>query len=288
MARVDRRRSKGAKPNAGVTKASARTSAMAPTIEDTMFFPRLRRHAKWMFVFLALMFAVGFVGFGVGAGGTGIGDILRSSGSSDLPSVSDARKKTTANPYDAQAWRDLSTALQTEGQTNEAIVALKTYSSLKPGDVEARRELAGLYLALATAKAREVQSLQLQAAFAGASQNFPGSLTVNGTSIVDDKIGKAVNAKASEKISAAIEASNAAATDAVATYEQIADLQPNDPNVQLELASTAEQSQNFEVAITAYERFLKLAPDDPNAPIVKTQLKKLRSQVSASASGQSG
>ena len=34
-----------------------------------MFFPRLRRQAKWMFVFLALVFGVGFVAFGVG--GTG-------------------------------------------------------------------------------------------------------------------------------------------------------------------------------------------------------------------------
>ena len=31
-----------------------------------MFFPRLRRQAKWVFLFLALVFALGFVGFGVG------------------------------------------------------------------------------------------------------------------------------------------------------------------------------------------------------------------------------
>ena len=31
-------------------------------IEDTLFFTRIRRHAKWMFVFLALAFGVGFVG----------------------------------------------------------------------------------------------------------------------------------------------------------------------------------------------------------------------------------
>ena len=37
-------------------------------IEDTMFFPRLRRHAKWMFLFLALAFGLGFVGFGVEIG----------------------------------------------------------------------------------------------------------------------------------------------------------------------------------------------------------------------------
>ncbi len=154
MARFDRGGPKGAKPNAGVAKPSARTSTMAPAIEDTMFFPRLRRHAKWMFVFLALVFAVGFVGFGVGAGGTGIGDILRDSGGTgDLPSVSEARKQTEERPQDAQAWRDLSTALQTEGETAPAIDALVRYTELKTGDAEAKRELAGLYLALANAEA---------------------------------------------------------------------------------------------------------------------------------------
>ena len=42
-----------------------------------MFFPRLRRQAKWVFVLLALVFAFGFVAFGVGSGSTGISDILR-------------------------------------------------------------------------------------------------------------------------------------------------------------------------------------------------------------------
>ena len=37
--------------------------------EDQLFFSRLRRHAKWMFVLLAAVFAVGFVAFGVGLGG---------------------------------------------------------------------------------------------------------------------------------------------------------------------------------------------------------------------------
>jgi len=35
-----------------------------------MFFPRLRRQAKWVFVFLAAVFCLGFVFFGVGSGST--------------------------------------------------------------------------------------------------------------------------------------------------------------------------------------------------------------------------
>lgn len=289
MARFDRGGAKGAKPNAGVAKASPRSSTMAPAIEDTMFFPRLRRHAKWMFVFLALVFAVGFVGFGVGAGGTGIGDILRNNGSSSgLPSVSDARKATEKRPQDAQAWRDLSTALQTDGKTQEAIAALASYSALKPRDVDALREMAGLYLALATSKQNEARQIQLAAAYNGVSQTFPGALEVNGTTILDGRIGAAVNNEATTKVSDLLSQSSSAAVRAISSYQKVAALRPDDPNVQLELASTAEQASQPQVAIAAYERFLALAPDDPNASIVKAQLKQLRQQVAASASGQSG
>jgi len=102
-----------------------------------MFFPRLRRHAKWMFVFLALVFGLGFVVFGVGAGGTGIGDIFRDQGTSSGQSVSDARKEAEAHPKNPQAWRDLATALQTEGETAAAIDALDRAITLKPKAADA-------------------------------------------------------------------------------------------------------------------------------------------------------
>ncbi len=97
------------------------------SIEDTMFFPRFRRHAKWVFVLLALIFGLGFVVFGVGAGGTGIGDILRgdNSGSGGSPSVKKALAATEKTPNDPEAWRELSTAYQTDGKNTEAIDALR-------------------------------------------------------------------------------------------------------------------------------------------------------------------
>jgi hypothetical protein len=252
---------------------------MAPAIEDTMFFPRLRRHAKWMFVFLALVFAVGFVGFGVGAGGTGVGDIFRGDqGSSGVPSVSEARKQTEETPKNAQAWRDLSTALQTEGETDEAIAALTTYTTLKPKDVDGLRELVGLYLASATAKGNAAQEIQLQAAFAGASQNFPGSLSVNGTSIVDNKIGRRSTPRR-RRITAASPIEQAARA-----RHHLRDrrAQPNDLNVgSSRIDGQQMQNSSRDQGVRA---FLVLAPDDPNASIVKTQLN-AEETVSASASG---
>ena len=42
-----------------------------------MFFMRLRRSTKPVFIFLALVFALSFVFLGVGSGSSGIGDLLR-------------------------------------------------------------------------------------------------------------------------------------------------------------------------------------------------------------------
>ena len=41
-----------------------------------MFFPKIRAHAKWVFVLLAIVFAGSFVFLGVGSGSSGLGDLL--------------------------------------------------------------------------------------------------------------------------------------------------------------------------------------------------------------------
>ena len=106
MARFEKSRPKSAKPHAAV--ATQRRATTAPSIEDTMFFPRLRRHAKWMFVFLAITFASSFVLFGVGTGFGGLQDILlQNNGVAGGPSESSARDRIAENPKDAQAYRDL-------------------------------------------------------------------------------------------------------------------------------------------------------------------------------------
>ncbi len=297
MARFDKSSTKRTKPNAAVAASPAKKSGSAPkrrqtapSIEDTMFFPRLRRHAKWMFVFLAVALGGGFVVFGVGAGGTGIGDLFRNGNSgSGSPSISKARSETEKHPKDAQAWLDLSTALQTDGKTDEAIGALTQYTTLKPKDADGLRELAGLYLSQSSEKQQTAQILQLQASYNGAGGTFPGVLTVKGVPVVDDRISQALIEQSSVAVNTTLSAAQTASSQAVATYQRIAALQPRDPNVQLELAQTAQQVGDNATAIAAYDKFLTLAPDDPNASIVKQQLKALKKaeagQVSPSTSG---
>jgi tetratricopeptide (TPR) repeat protein len=241
-----------------------------------MFFPRLRRHAKWMFLLLALVFALGFVGFGVGAGGVGFGDILKGrGGSSGTPSVSSLQKKINENPKDAQAFRDLSTALQTEGKTSDAIDALQSYIQLKPKDADALRELAGLYLAQAAAAQQRAQVLQIRSAFLASAATVNGTIVLGGSPLIPDPITNAVSTSIEQDLSTAVGEQRQAAASAVSTYKRVVALNPRDPNVQLELANSAAQAGDPTTEMAAFKTFLKLAPSDPSAPLVRSQLKKL-------------
>ncbi len=255
-----------------------------------MFFVRLRRHAKWMFVFLAVIFAGGFVIFGVGANnaGTGIGDVLGAGGGSDgVASVSDARERVEENPKDADARRELATALETDGQNDAAIEALVGYVELRPKDQDALRELAGLYLTAGNLHQQEAQNAQTRAAYLTAGSTFaePLKLGKEGVTLGEDPITTAITTEANEAITAALGESQEVYTEAVKTYEKLAGVVPKDPNVQLELAQTAEQVRDYPKALAAYQRFLKLAPDDTSAEIVKAQIKQLQAALQPAASG---
>jgi regulator of sirC expression with transglutaminase-like and TPR domain len=136
----------------------------------------------------------------------------------------------------------------------------------------------------ATERQRDAQLLQVRAAFQAPSQGFPSLTGSAGQTIFPDRISTAVNSQASGEINAALQDAQTEATLAVDAYKRLVALQPNDPNVQLELAQAAQQVGDAATAIGAYERFLTLAPDDPSADVVRQQLKQLRAAAS-SASG---
>jgi tetratricopeptide (TPR) repeat protein len=254
-----------------------------------MFFTRLRGHAKWMFVFLALVFAVGFVGFGIGANqNASIGDLLRGSGgtSGGNVSVSDARKDVEKSPKSPQALRTLSTALQEDGQTDEAIVVLNRYLALRPKDKEALQELAGLHLGRATALARDAQAAQVRASYLIFDSALTQPLNLGkGATLGPDPIEEAISTQANQSVNEAYTSAQAAFQKAEETYDKLAAAAPRDPNVQLELAQAAQQSGDTKKAIAAYQRFIELAPDDPTTPIVKQQIAQLKAAQASASSG---
>ena len=241
-----------------------------------MFFPRLRRHAKWMFAALAVVFALGFVGFGVGAGGVGFGDILRGRSTSGIPSISDSEKRVLDNPKDAQAFRDLATAEQAAGKTDDAIESLESFVALRPRNTDVLRELAGLYLAKASAAQERAQIANYRAAYLAPGTALASAIQLGDKPLDPDPISQAVSGKITEESSAAYVEAQEASAKAVETYHRITVVLPKDPSVQLELAQAAQSAGDTATTIAAYETFLKIAPDDPTAVEVRRLLKQLR------------
>ena len=140
-------RRKRTKADARRRRRRAQATAPAPIASQTMFFPRLRRSAKWVFLALAIVFAAGFTIFGVGSGSGfgGISELWNNNNNTTKSSVSEtaARKRIQQNPNDVQAYRDLAEALQVKGDLQGAVVALRHVTRLRPGDVLGSGTLTG-------------------------------------------------------------------------------------------------------------------------------------------------
>jgi tetratricopeptide (TPR) repeat protein len=279
--------------------ANARTAAVAapkrqkpPQWQDELFFQRLRTHAKWAYVGLAVAFVLGFVLLGVGSGSTGISDVLGnmfSSSSGGGTSISKLQKKVDKSPTNAAAWRDLATAFEQKQRTQDAVNALERYTALKPRDQNALAELASEYGTLATTYATDYSIAQAEASqFAAPGSVFaPPSTTPFGKAFADptalqDPISASVQSLASTRQSTAYSNFQTAQKNAEAAYQKLVKLNPSDATTQIQLGQAAQSAGDSKVAIAAYEAFLKLAPTDPLAPQVKQALKQLKPAAASS------
>ena len=153
MARGTQHRKRRPQTNARLTPAPAgpKRTNKRPAYEEQLFFGRLRVHAKWIFVLMAMVFVGTFVFLGVGSGSTGIGQVVQNlfnGTSASGPSLSSLQKKTQEHPKDAAAWLAYANKLQ-QKQPDAAAQALVTYTTLRPKDQNALQQLAGIYLARA-------------------------------------------------------------------------------------------------------------------------------------------
>lgn len=245
-----------------------------------------------MFAALAVVFAVGFVIFGVGSGSTGFGHLLGGNLFGHVGrhpsqvSVSDARNRIKKNPNDAGAFLQLATALQTQGRTGEAIDALERYTRLQPKDEDSLRQLAGLYLTQAGRLRNEARLAQFNAQTQlGGSSFLPPPTTPLGQGIGQDPIEQALGARVNTSVTDAYTRTQNEYGKALGAFRRVAALTPDDSSIQIQLADAAQQAGDTPTAIAAYRRFLKLAPDDPNASAVKQQIKVLQSALPGGPSG---
>ncbi len=255
--------------------------------EDTLFFNRLRKQAKWVFILLVVAFGLGFVLFGVGSSNvSGLGDIFNGvGGGGGGPSVSKPLKATQRNPKDAGAWKDLATAYELKQDYAAAIPAWETYTRLRPKDADALQHLAGDYQQQLDTRAAEAQAAQLDVQIAQPTAFGPPADSPLGRALgaTPDPLLQAATAVAADRANTAYSAYQDTALNVERVYQRLAALQPTDPGSQLQVAQAAEIASDFATAIAAYKRFVTLAPDDASAPQAKARIKTLQAQLAGSS-----
>jgi tetratricopeptide (TPR) repeat protein len=255
-----------------------------PTAEQTMFFPRLRRQAKWMFVFLAFVFAAGFVFFGVGSG-SGIGDLLRGNlnifgggGSTTSSSVEKALKRTRQHPNDPAAWDSLATAYSTDGKLTKANQALEHLLRLRPNDVDALQRVAGFYENRGSEKNAAAQRLVSQAPVTFGTVLGVPQTTQLGQMLGQDQVAQYVTQRANTLLTEA----NESLKKDEQLYKRIARLQRTDVNTQYHYAQLADFLGDTKAAIAAYRKVVRLAPSDPTAAQAKQRIAALTASAGPS------
>ena len=271
-----------AKPKTPARARRHHKSGGNPT--QQLFFERMRRKAKFVYFLLALLFAITFAFLGVGSGSSGLSDlftninIFHHSGTS----VSSAQKEIQKNPAAAKGYRDLATAYEGKAETASAITALQQYVAINKKDGKALSELAGLQLSQAADYQNQYgNAYQIQQQVSPSTSFLPtGKL---GTAIGTNPIEQAQSSLAGQNASNLGQRMSLSYADAVATYQQLAKLHPNDANAQFQLGNTAQTaaqitgSPTFNLtAVAAYKAYLKLAPDASTAAQVRALIKQLQ------------
>ena len=214
-----------------------------------MFFPRMRRQAKWMFVFLALVFGVGFVVFGVGGNlsGTGLGDILANSGGgSGRASVGDAEERVRENPKDPAAKLALADALSQNNRSEESIPVLEQYLDQRPKDADAVSRLAGLYMAQGAKHQQDAQIAQAEVQAATPGLPFAPADGLLAQLRTQGEASKALSSDANERLSEASGEATISFGQARDLYKVLTELTPDDSSVQFSLASASEQAGDYD------------------------------------------
>jgi len=255
----------------------------APSWEDQLFFSRLRRHAKIVYVLLALAFGAGFVVLGVGSGSNGITDILQGklfggSGTSTSSQIRDKQKAIARHPKDVTLYLDLAGFYQQDQQDSQALATLRKAQKLAPANTDILNRIASIYSARAE-RARTVAE-NAQIAFLTSTTVPPGLDTSSplGQALSADPYSDQLRTQANDAYTKMVTTYSRAET----TYKRVAKVSrgtSQEANAQLQLAGAAQIAGDTATAVKAYERFLVIAPDNPNANAVRQTLAQLAASL---------
>jgi len=242
-----------------------------------LFFIRLRRQAKPMYVILAVLFALTFAFLGVGSGsGGGLDQLFQGlnpfhhSGTS----VSAAQKEVKAHPSNPKGFRDLATAYEAKNDRAGAISALQSYTTLKPKDASAWNELAGQQQAQAQdylAQYRNAYQIR-QAAAPSQLLQPTGKL---GTALGTNPLEQAAAQRADTAVNDLSQKTQLAYASVQSSYDQVTKLTPKQSYAWFNLATAAQQAGDNTTAVKGYRRYLKLSPGASTAPQIRQLIKQL-------------
>jgi tetratricopeptide (TPR) repeat protein len=254
-----------------------------------LFFMKLRRHAKWAYVVLALLFAITFAALGVGSGqSSGLDQIfsgLNIFGGSGGTSVSKAEKEIEKHPNQAKGFRDLATAYEQKGDTGNAVSALQQYLDIKAKDADAWSELGGLQLQQGQDWAAKYQAAAAAQQAAAPSQPFLPASGKLATAVGTNPIEQALASEASGTTNDYYQRATLGYQNAVQSYQQVATLRPKDANAQFQVASAAQTAGEYDVAVTALKKYLKLNPSTPQRAQIENLIKQLSPAPAKKSSG---
>jgi cytochrome c-type biogenesis protein CcmH/NrfG len=266
-------------------KPDPKRSKNAPAWEEQLFFSRLRRHAKVIYVLLALVFVFSFVLLGVGSGSNGISDALQSffgqnSGTSIGSQIDDKQKAVERHPQDVNLYLDLAGLYQSDNQEAKALATLRKAQKVEPKNLDVLSRIASIYGAQA---GREGDNYRNVLAVYSQNVTTPPGLDTN------SQLGQALT---SDPYSQALQTQlNTAYTKVTGAYQKVENVYKrsaeiakgtsDEPNALLQWASAAQSANDYPNAIAAYQRFLKVAPDNPNAAAVRSTLQQLQASVGA-------
>lgn len=262
-----------AQPARAARKRGRRGHSGGGNPNQDLFFVRLRRRQKWIYAFLAVIFAATFAGVGVGSGNGGGLDQLYSGlfgGGGD--SVSKAQNEIKKNP--AKGYRDLATAYETNGDNAGAVTALQSYLALKKKDADVWSELGGLELTQAQTYLTQYQAASQASQLADPSAPFLPSGTL-ATAVGQNAAYQGAAQQASTQASTLYQQVTTSLSSAVTDYQKVTKIRPRSATAWEELATAATNAGNAQVAVGAWKTVLKLDPHTPQRKQIEGQIKQL-------------
>jgi cytochrome c-type biogenesis protein CcmH/NrfG len=260
-----------------------RNKNAAPRWEEQLFFSRLRRHAKVIYVLLALVFALGFVVLGVGSGSTGVGDLLQgklfgSNSTSTSSQIHDKQQAVARHPRDVTLYLDLAGLYQSAQKESQALATLRQAQKVAPKNVDVLNRIAGIYSARGARAGDEYRNVL--AVYSENAAAAPGIDTSSqlGQALTSDPYTRGLQTQLNQaytKVTTAYSTVASVYKEAVTAAKGTS----SEPNALLQWASAAQSANDVTTAMTAYEQFLRVAPDNPNAPTVRQTLAQLQASL---------